>query len=200
VKRPLPTVVRVADVSAVPWKNGGGVTRELVAWPDPRDWLLRISVADIDASGPFSAFPGVDRWFAVLDGGALRLDTAGHPSVVLTMSNRELHRFPGDASTHCTMLGAKTRDFNLMTRRAGARVRQQSVHSCARLETEAECSGLFVAQAVGLQQDSVSAVNLPAMSCAWWLNPKRERFAMAVEPSRARGWWFEVETELSRAL
>ena len=32
------------------------------------DWTLRISVADIDADGPFSPFPGITRWFAVLDG------------------------------------------------------------------------------------------------------------------------------------
>ena len=61
----------------MPWRNGGGVTRELLAWPDPHDWLLRVSVADIHASGPFSKFPGVDRWFAVLAGGAVSIETAG---------------------------------------------------------------------------------------------------------------------------
>ena len=50
-------LVRVDAVAAVPWRNGGGVTRELLAWPDPRDWLLRVSVAEISASGPFSQLP-----------------------------------------------------------------------------------------------------------------------------------------------
>ena len=62
--RTPPTIIRVDDVPAVPWRNGGGVTRELLAWPDPRNWLLRVSVADIGTSGPCSVFPGVDRWFA----------------------------------------------------------------------------------------------------------------------------------------
>ena len=56
-----------------PWRNGGGVTRELLAWPDGGDWRVRVSVADIDADGPFSAFPGVERWFAVLEGAGVAL-------------------------------------------------------------------------------------------------------------------------------
>jgi environmental stress-induced protein Ves len=42
----------------MPWKNGGGVTRELLAWPGGGDWQVRISVAEIEADGPFSSFPG----------------------------------------------------------------------------------------------------------------------------------------------
>jgi uncharacterized protein len=47
--RPAPSLVRVAEIAPVAWRNGGGVTRELLAWPDPEDWLLRVSVADIHA-------------------------------------------------------------------------------------------------------------------------------------------------------
>jgi len=39
-------VLPVAKAVAVPWRNGGGVTRELLAWPDSKDWALRVSVAD----------------------------------------------------------------------------------------------------------------------------------------------------------
>ena len=44
------TLVRVDDVAPVPWRNGGGLTRELLAWPAAQDWAIRISVADIIAS------------------------------------------------------------------------------------------------------------------------------------------------------
>jgi environmental stress-induced protein Ves len=50
--------VRLADCPFVPWRNGGGRTRELLAWPSAEDWQLRVSVAEIEADGPFSAFPG----------------------------------------------------------------------------------------------------------------------------------------------
>ena len=64
------------DVNAVQpqaWRNGGGQTRELWTWPSTGPWQLRISRADIDRDGPFSAFPGVRRWFAVLQGTGVEL-------------------------------------------------------------------------------------------------------------------------------
>src|SRR6218665_1188986 len=67
------SVVCANDVAPQRWKNDGGWTRELLAWPHPADWALRISVADIEADGPFSAFEGVQRWFAVLAGAGVRL-------------------------------------------------------------------------------------------------------------------------------
>ena len=63
-----------------PWRNGGGMTRELLAFPAPAQWTVRISVADIQTSGPFSRFDGIERWFAVLDGDGvvLRSEFATH--------------------------------------------------------------------------------------------------------------------------
>ncbi|MDW3472061.1 HutD family protein [Escherichia coli] len=29
------------DKPLQPWRNGGGVTRQLLAWPDDENWLLR---------------------------------------------------------------------------------------------------------------------------------------------------------------
>ena len=73
-------VVRADAVEPQRWQNGGGLTRELLAWPDRGgpggDWALRISVADIGADGPFSAFAGVERWFAVLEGAGVRLSAS----------------------------------------------------------------------------------------------------------------------------
>src|SRR6187549_1495378 len=95
------TTVRTAEVASQPWRNGGGVTRQ-----------VRVSVADVSVNGPFSRFPGVQRWFAVLDG-------AG---VVLTIGNTE-HRldagsdafsFRGDVAVRCRLVDGPTRDLNLM--------------------------------------------------------------------------------------
>jgi hypothetical protein len=48
------------DLPATPWKNGGGLTREVLWQPagaslDDFDW--RVSVAQIDSDGPFSIIP-----------------------------------------------------------------------------------------------------------------------------------------------
>lgn len=109
---------------AQPWKNGGGVTREIAAWPpgagmDAFQW--RVSVADIAADGPFSAFPGIDRQIALLDGAGVRLlsddgsfdhrlDTVGEPFA-----------FAGERGVQATLLDGATRDFNVMTRRGACR-------------------------------------------------------------------------------
>ena len=58
-------LIAAASVAATPWRNGGGRTRELLVWPSAQDWRLRLSLADIEHDGPFSAFPRITRWFAV---------------------------------------------------------------------------------------------------------------------------------------
>ena len=63
---------RCAQVEPQRWRNGAGFTRELLAWPSAGDWQLRISVADIDADAGFSVFPGVERWFSVVEGALLK--------------------------------------------------------------------------------------------------------------------------------
>ena len=73
-------VVRRGEATATRWKNGGGVTHELAVWPDGADlsgFDARLSMAEVAADGPFSAFPGIDRTLAVLDGGPMRLSFGG---------------------------------------------------------------------------------------------------------------------------
>lgn len=108
-------VVRLADIPATPWRNGGGVTRELATWPDAGDWSWRMSVADVDKSGPFSKFDGIERWFAVLEGAGVQLDVSGVPYRV-TSDDAPLF-FDGASETGCELIDGKTRDFNLMVRR-----------------------------------------------------------------------------------
>jgi len=109
------------------WRNGGGLTRELLAWPQAQDWAVRMSVADVRASGPFSRFAGIERWFAVLDGDGvlLRTDLATHR---LTPDS-EPFRFDGQLPIECTLAHGPTRDFNLMA--LPGRARMQRVRGAA---------------------------------------------------------------------
>ncbi len=115
-------IVRLGEVAATPWRNGGGVTRELLAWPDAGDWRVRMSVAQVAQDGPFSRFPGVQRWFAVLDGAGvrLRLDATTH---ALTRDSRPFE-FDGGAATDCELIAGPTQDFNLMLRGCAGRMRR----------------------------------------------------------------------------
>jgi environmental stress-induced protein Ves len=128
--------VRLQDAFPQPWRNGGGVTHELLAWAPERaacahqadntqqtDWAVRVSVADITQDGPFSAFPGIDRCFTVLQG-------AG---VVLTLRGADLHltpdseplAFDGADAPGCRLISGATRDLNLMVRQSTGRAWMQ---------------------------------------------------------------------------
>lgn len=115
-------VVHCDEVAPQPWKNGGGLTRELLAWPAAgthgNDWALRISVADIRAGGPFSAYAGIERWFAVLEGAGVRLVLPDGKRCV-EAGDAPL-QFAGEAAPPCELLDGPTRDLNLMLR-AGTR-------------------------------------------------------------------------------
>ena len=100
------------DIQPTIWRNGGGTTRELVAWPQATVWQWRASVAEVAQPGPFSSFLGVQRWFAVLhgDGVCLTIDGQMHS---LTVNDAPL-AFAGSCLTTCDLLGGATQDFNLM--------------------------------------------------------------------------------------
>ncbi len=106
--------VRAADVPALPWKNGGGVSRDLLRWPDAETWRVRISLADIDTDGPFSDYPGVQRWFAVVEGEGVEL-RFGDRSHVQRVGEAPL-TFDGADAPGCRLLDGRTRDLNLMLR------------------------------------------------------------------------------------
>lgn len=113
--------VHLADVPATAWRNGGGLTRELAAWPTQGAWRWRMSVAEITASGPFSRFDGIARWLAVLKGAGVLLTVRTPPDSEetgtcthrLTASEPPLC-FDGAVCTHCDLLDGPTQDFNLM--------------------------------------------------------------------------------------
>ncbi|MFE9253171.1 HutD family protein [Streptomyces sp. NPDC007088] len=121
-------VLRWSDYRVMPWKNGGGTTREVASGsvragsaPAPSapvppadgfDW--RVSVADVDAGGPFSAFPGVDRVITLVEGSGMVLTVDGTSRPVGPLSP---FAFPGDAVTDCRLEAGPVRDMNVMTRR-----------------------------------------------------------------------------------
>ena len=65
-------LLRAGDRVQQRWANDGGWTREIEAGPG---W--RVSLADIEKSGPFSRFPGAERVLTVVDGPAVMLVVDG---------------------------------------------------------------------------------------------------------------------------
>ena len=114
----------IASLAATPWKNGGGVTREIVCSPagagmDRFDW--RVSIATIDRPGPFSAFDGVDRVIMLLDGAGVHLDSQDGRIDHRLDTPHAPFAFDGGVPLDCDLLGGTSTDFNVMARRGRLR-------------------------------------------------------------------------------
>lgn len=140
-------VLRAVARVAVPWKNGGGLTREVAVHP-PGSGLAsfewRVSMAEVRTGGPFSFFAGIDRSLAVLEG-SLTLLVAGQAPVTLSPDTPPAH-FPGDVAVSATPIGGVVTDLNVMIRRSRwqAHMRRDVVQGSMPLPT-GECSALIIA-------------------------------------------------------
>jgi environmental stress-induced protein Ves len=119
------TLIRGAELVAAPWKNGGGVTREVAVFPERagmNDFVWRVSIADVAQAGPFSRFEGIDRTLVLLSGAGMVLDETGAHAVKSHPLTRALDiaRFDGEARIDARLVDGATRDFNLMVRRDAA--------------------------------------------------------------------------------
>lgn len=201
--------VSLADVPETPWRNGGGVTQELLAWPqvaaaadvaDPADpaqpanlaeWQVRISVARIDRDGPFSAYPGVERWFAVVagEGVVLRFDNRR----ALLTAGSEPVRFEGAAAPGCDLLDGATQDLNLMVRSAAGSGGLFSVEADHEWASTAPLRAVFTAAAAKLQIDGTDAAVLPAGTLAWSEDAREQRWRLFSPGSPPRAWWLQFK-------
>lgn len=113
--------IQLADIEATPWKNGGGVTREIATGglpgaADPaEDWGWRVSLAEVAADGPFSIFPETDRVIAVIEGAGM--DLLRPDGTILALDPFEPVGFAGEEPLHGRLRGGPVRDFNVMVRR-----------------------------------------------------------------------------------
>lgn len=184
---------RRADLVAQLWKNGGGLTREIVSWPPGSgvtDFDWRVSIAHIASSGPFSAFPGVDRVITLLEGAGVTLQ-----SVDGTVSHRldqplQPFGFAGELATQADLLGPDCHDFNVMARRSACSASVQVLSSAAHLTQQSHglllaCRGQWHANGHSLSADE--GLWWHDEPCAWALTAQDEDAAMIavlIQPPR----------------
>ncbi|MDF2049680.1 HutD family protein [Arthrobacter sp. Cr_A7] len=119
-------IIRFADLKAEPWRNGGGVTRQIASRPTPASptqdgagdtgWDWRVSIADVTKAGDFSPFPGMERVLTVVEGELLLLSVDGAEHL---MEKYRPFRFAGGAATLSKLPTGDVRNLNVITR-AGA--------------------------------------------------------------------------------
>ena len=116
-------VIRAESVPPTPWPNGLGLTRQLLAYPDPGNPLCQVSVTEITTDSAFSHFQGIDRITVPLSGNGLTLDVAGFGRLVADGTHTAL-RYPGDQPTTCRLTDGPMRVLNVMTVRGRAAAEQ----------------------------------------------------------------------------
>jgi len=107
-------ILRESGFTAVPWKNGGGVTREILRAPaEPAAFDWRLSLATIGAAGPFSSFAGYHRTLVLVAGAGVELNFAQHGTSRLSTPGQAVS-FDGGWQTSCTLLDGPSTDLNLI--------------------------------------------------------------------------------------
>lgn len=109
-------VVRYKAYRAMPWRNGRGSTLEIARDPAVGEgFAWRLSLADIDRDGDFSAYPGYRRALVLVAGPRLHLRFRGHGQCSLD-PERRCSRFEGDWQTHCAIPKGRCTDLSLIVR------------------------------------------------------------------------------------
>lgn len=177
--------VRLEDVFPEQWRNGGGRARELLAWPHRENARVRVALADIDRDGPFSAYPGITRWLAVVSGGGVKLRVDGHGHSLRTDSPP--FRFDGGAKVEWDLLAGAAQAFNLMLPGPGGSLERVQGRQERRCSKGALVGTYSHEHDVTFMAVEVRVV-IPARTLAWTLVPADERIDFAT----AGTLWFEV--------
>lgn len=111
-------ILRYRALPSLAWKNGAGQTKEVTAFPSGGkaaifDW--RLSIATIQESSLFSAYPGIDRKLVNCGEGSMDLDINGS---TLPLEKYGQAAFRGEDTVYATLHHGSTQDLNLMTRRS----------------------------------------------------------------------------------
>ena len=108
--------LKVGDYQVQPWRNGQGVTRQIMAeGSEPYRW--RLSWSEINGPGPFSDFSGYDRTLVLLGNTSISLKHGdAEPKKLQPLSP---YSFAGEGKTMAN-LQEKTEDLNLFCFRGKA--------------------------------------------------------------------------------
>jgi uncharacterized protein len=145
----------------MPWKNGGGITREVAAFPDGAnfdsfDW--RVSIATVSADGPFSQLPNIERRLVLLEG-RLFLQIGDQAAIELSSTSPPI-ALSGDVATYARPLVGPATDLNVMTRRGRYRstLLRRALHAPLTVQTSEEHTVIVVTEPVSIEHQGSASV------------------------------------------
>lgn len=104
-------IIPPAEFKTMPWKNGGGITHEILKEERDGALLWRLSIAEVASDGAFSLFPGLSRILTVIEGEGLVLQAPGRELRALSLVPAA---FSGDWPIAGKRIGGDVRDFNVI--------------------------------------------------------------------------------------
>ena len=187
-------ILRAADRLAVPWKNGGGLTREVAVYPPGSglgDFGWRVSLAEVRRGGPFSEFTGVDRQMAVISG-RLELAIAGRETLSLSADSAPV-AFPGELPASAEPVQAPVIDLNVMTRRREfvARLRRCRASAAATLPLEADTTLILALVPLGVRAPCTQG-SLSALDAAYLPLDRSNPREVSIEGAVLDFWLIEI--------
>lgn len=96
----------------MPWKNGGGETLELYKEELYGKLQIRLSIATVNSSGPFSHFPELNRFITLLEGNGFELQFDSKKEVI--SQPLQWLSFDGNDNVQCDLIEGQCLDFNVM--------------------------------------------------------------------------------------
>lgn len=116
----MPKLISQVDYKIMKWKNGRGKTSEIARFPEKDPFLWRLSMAPVIENGPWSLFPGYDRYLTIVEGNGLKLkENVVHIGEVI--------KFSGDESISGELIDGKIIDLNLIVRRNQVQVKYEVI-------------------------------------------------------------------------
>jgi len=152
-----------AAYTSMPWKNGLGATTQIAIHPADAgvdDFGWRISMAVVNANGPFSLFPGIARTLVVLQGAGVALALADGKTACLTRDSKPF-AFAADIPAEATLIDGPMLDLNVMTRRRDFSHEVQAFSGPAKFPAASGTSVVFAHGAALRIEDGAQPMRIP---------------------------------------
>lgn len=191
------THLKNSDYKKMPWKNGRGITTELAIFPagsslQANDFTWRLSSADINEDGPFSLFPGCQRYLAVLEGSGVDLSSAARTTQLDTGS---LINFSAEEQIFCRLKVGPVKDLNLIYKRNLVDVAGQVLHQPTKQMPLTSGTHIFFAAsgAVELNSQLTGALKIASFETLLITLDENEAATVTITPeSNAQCFYFHL--------
>jgi uncharacterized protein len=159
---------RFRDHQSRRWHNGGGITREVIAWPTADAWTWRVSIDDITDDGELAVFGEVDRLLVVTSGAGLVVRIgAGSPVDVMRF---ESVTFDGGVDVQAALVDGPVQVLDVKVRRT-----QELTPPTVNMERIAKGHPLVMTNPAAVAIVVDGAIELTTTGSGFPFNPSRER-------------------------